>query len=391
MSRRTQELLIRLGESLGKNIGDTRRQKTMQDAFQTFSKDLSKENIEQFMARHPDMSPADIYPLASYINTQAGGVRLNDAGATAVGRIAQMKQAGESIDATSMKKIIEESGANLPLNEQMKHRQNIFNFLKEEGPKISWHKEDEVPIETDPFTGGVKRVGGPGMEGFGPKVEMSKVKEDGTISTVKARPSEVAEYKNKGYEEGTIKEGKTITPSDVDKYIEKLKESGRIKTPEQEARARLFFKREPNLPSAGEKPEYKPGAALNKVSTIDSAIARLKSTGMVDAAIAIQNPELAAIIGTKDPEAVQQAIQSLQQQRAYVAQFIPKGSNVNQRSLPEAALNPPKSKKDNVGYIQSYFKLYAPKTDQAAMLNTLSAAGYSKEEIKQGWGLYRGK
>lgn len=333
MSRRTQELLIRLGESLGKNIGDTRRQKTMQDAFQTFSKDLSKENIEQFMARNPDMSPADIYPLASYINTQAGGVRLNDAGATAVGRIAQMKQAGESIDATSMKKIIEESGANLPFNEQMKHRQNIFNFIKEEGPKISWHKEDEVPIETDPFTGGVKRAGGPGMEGFGPKVEMSKVKEDGTISTVKVRPSEVAEYKNKGYLEENLKMGPG--EAKLDNYTES-------------ALARLFpnFLSDPSVRKnaytwyAGKDKNGKPNADIVDAIANQNARSRTPSQWM--------------------PLPTSDGYSTFQTRGEGAGRFVPPSGNIPSKPLPESATKEFGALSQLQGSIGKIKELYKP-------------------------------
>ncbi len=78
--------------------------------------------------------------------------------------------------------------------------------------------------------------------------------------------------------------------------------------------------------TSSEKPEYKPGQALKRIAVIDSSIAKLKSSGVVDTALAIQNPELAALLNSKDPEAAKQAIASLEQEREYVATFAPKGS-----------------------------------------------------------------
>ncbi len=74
-----------------------------------------------------------------------------------------------------------------------------------------------------------------------------------------------------------------------------------------------------------EKPEYSPKQAMNRISTIDSTIARLKTTGTVDTEMAIKNPMLVGIIDTKDPEAVNQAIVSLEAERAEVIKYAPKG------------------------------------------------------------------
>jgi hypothetical protein len=72
-----------------------------------------------------------------------------------------------------------------------------------------------------------------------------------------------------------------------------------------------------------EKPEFKPGQALKRVSAIDAAVARLKSGGMVDAALAIQFPALAGLMGTKDKVATDAAIASLMQEREYMQDFLP--------------------------------------------------------------------
>lgn len=47
---------------------------------------------------------------------------------------------------------------------------------------------------------------------------------------------------------------------------------------------------------------------------------------MVDNIIAIQNPELAALMGKNDPESKQLAINSLKTEREYMSEFAPKGS-----------------------------------------------------------------
>jgi hypothetical protein len=79
-------------------------------------------------------------------------------------------------------------------------------------------------------------------------------------------------------------------------------------------------------PSATEmKPDYTPKQAMARVSAIDSAISRMKTTGMVDTATAIQNPLLAGLVDTKDPEAVKQAILSLEAEREEVIKYVPKG------------------------------------------------------------------
>uniref|UniRef100_A0A6H1ZK24 Uncharacterized protein n=1 Tax=viral metagenome TaxID=1070528 RepID=A0A6H1ZK24_9ZZZZ len=80
---------------------------------------------------------------------------------------------------------------------------------------------------------------------------------------------------------------------------------------------------EPSKRERPEKPEYTSKQALSRISTIDSAISRMKASGTIDTAIAIQNPELAGLLNTQDPEAVKQAIASLENEREYVSQFAP--------------------------------------------------------------------
>lgn len=75
--------------------------------------------------------------------------------------------------------------------------------------------------------------------------------------------------------------------------------------------------------NAPEKPEYSPKQALSRISTIDSTIARLQSSGTFDTAMAIQNPQLAALLGSKDPESINNAIATLKNERDYVSQFAP--------------------------------------------------------------------
>jgi hypothetical protein len=97
--------------------------------------------------------------------------------------------------------------------------------------------------------------------------------------------------------------------------------------------------------ASANKPEYTHKQALSRTSQINSAISRLKSTGTIDTATAIQNPALAALVNTKDPEAVKQALDSLEQERDYISDFLPTGTR--NRTKTETGRKPP------AGYIDS--------------------------------------
>lgn len=86
-----------------------------------------------------------------------------------------------------------------------------------------------------------------------------------------------------------------------------------------------------------EKPEYTTKQALSRLSTIDSTIARMKSSGTIDTTMAIQNPALAALVDTKDPEAVKQAIESLENERNYVSKFTSLKTGLNNELTPQRA------------------------------------------------------
>lgn len=85
-------------------------------------------------------------------------------------------------------------------------------------------------------------------------------------------------------------------------------------------------KRSTQRPDKADKPEYKPGQALKRISAIDSAIARLNSGNPIDTMLAIQMPELAGMIGQKDPAVIKSAVEQLKAEKAYVSQFAPEGS-----------------------------------------------------------------
>jgi len=91
------------------------------------------------------------------------------------------------------------------------------------------------------------------------------------------------------------------------------------------------------------KSDYTPKQAMTRISVIDSTIARLKTTGSIDTTMAIQNPMLAALVDTKDPEAVKQAIQSLQNERTEILKYAPKGYGLQKITLlpemPDATKN----------------------------------------------------
>ena len=78
-------------------------------------------------------------------------------------------------------------------------------------------------------------------------------------------------------------------------------------------------------PTSATKPDYTPKQAMAKISAINSAISRMKTTGMIDTTMAIQNPLLAGLVDTKDPEAIKQAILTLEAEREEVLKYAPKG------------------------------------------------------------------
>jgi len=72
-----------------------------------------------------------------------------------------------------------------------------------------------------------------------------------------------------------------------------------------------------------EKPEYTAKQAMLRVSQIDMAIAKLKTSGTVSQEIAIQNPLLAQFINMTDPKAVAQAIATLEAEKEEVLRYVP--------------------------------------------------------------------
>jgi len=76
-------------------------------------------------------------------------------------------------------------------------------------------------------------------------------------------------------------------------------------------------------PAKPEKPEYKPGQAMKRMSAISSAISRLKSGSPIDALLVAQIPEYAGLMASNDPAAKQQAIDQLTTELEYVKGFAP--------------------------------------------------------------------
>ena len=52
-------------------------------------------------------------------------------------------------------------------------------------------------------------------------------------------------------------------------------------------------------------------------------MARLKGTNAIDALVIANNPRLAGLIGTKDPEAIAATMEALKEEKEYVSGFIP--------------------------------------------------------------------
>lgn len=123
------------------------------------------------------------------------------------------------------------------------------------------------------------------------------------------------------------------------RYVDTLTkmENPQTKKPYTEPEAIEKYRR---LNNRSEKPEYTPKEALTRISTIDATIARIKSSGTIDTQMAIKNPLLAALVDTKDPEAVKQAIASLESEKEYVAKFAPKGAQKPSKSPAPAAKKP---------------------------------------------------
>lgn len=85
----------------------------------------------------------------------------------------------------------------------------------------------------------------------------------------------------------------------------------------------------------GEKPEYKQGQALKRMSAIKSATAKLQSGGAIDAIMLAQFPEYAGQMGSEDPQVRKTAIEQLNNEYAYVSKFAPKGT-ANPKPAPVA-------------------------------------------------------
>uniref|UniRef100_A0A6M3L658 Uncharacterized protein n=1 Tax=viral metagenome TaxID=1070528 RepID=A0A6M3L658_9ZZZZ len=93
-----------------------------------------------------------------------------------------------------------------------------------------------------------------------------------------------------------------------------------------------------------EKPEYTTKQARYRISQIDLSIARIKQSGTIDVGTAIKNPLLAGLVDTKDPEAVKQAIRSLEEEKEYISQFLPStGKTKTPELIPSHGANEPKT------------------------------------------------
>ena len=116
-----------------------------------------------------------------------------------------------------------------------------------------------------------------------------------------------------------------------------------------------------------EKPEYSHKQALAKVSSINSAIARMSSTGSIDPATAIQFPALAAFMNSKDPKAVAEAISSLKLERDYVLDSLPKGY----------------AQKQQFNSLVHFFKKAKNREDAIQRIRKAKEQGWSVEDLKK--------
>lgn len=125
--------------------------------------------------------------------------------------------------------------------------------------------------------------------------------------------------------------------------------------------------KEPRAPEKPEKPEYSHKQALAKVSSVNSAIARMTSTGSIDPATAIQFPALAAFANSKDPKAVAEAVSSLKLERDYVSDFLPKGH----------------AQKQQFNSLTYYLKGAKTKEEAIQRIRKAKEQGWSTEDLKK--------
>jgi hypothetical protein len=123
-----------------------------------------------------------------------------------------------------------------------------------------------------------------------------------------------------------------------------------------------------------DKPEWSPKQAMNRISAIDSAISRMKTTGTIDTATAIQNPLLAGLVDTKDPQAIKQAITSLQAERDEILPYAPKGYQKKVSAVTAPA---------QITYGDLYKDINAAGSSSKAVTSLMNKYGYSKEEATQ--------
>jgi hypothetical protein len=125
---------------------------------------------------------------------------------------------------------------------------------------------------------------------------------------------------------------KLMTPEEEAQQIRiaQNKRPERLLTPEEEAqRVRIAKGSRPEAP-----PEIKPAAALKRMTSLKSAIARLNSGGSIDALLLAQIPEYAGLMASNDPAAKQEAIAQMQQEYDYVKGFAPKGAAASAGTKP---------------------------------------------------------
>jgi len=110
MSKRSQDLLMALGESIGGNIDQYGEQKVGQAAVQLFGDGIDNNKLNQLFSMFPGRNRQELYQVAVNTYNQNAGMRLKDAGANLFNSIGQKIKNKERIGPEDLQNMIEDAG-----------------------------------------------------------------------------------------------------------------------------------------------------------------------------------------------------------------------------------------------------------------------------------------
>jgi DNA-binding helix-hairpin-helix protein with protein kinase domain len=212
MSKRSQELMIRLGESLGQNIGMSKQRTFEQSAVDFFKdKDITPDTINQFSSMHPNVPLQNIYQYASGIGQIKERQEVNDLGMNLI----NADMAGQFKGEKDVVEFLQNAKASNTSKQKavqayLQFKQTNANIFKKEGITLKENERYGV-VEGGQF----KEI----ATGIGKPVKLSRINpETGNIESMDVAPDKVADHLNSGWQQGEIKEAKDDATADLRRF-----------------------------------------------------------------------------------------------------------------------------------------------------------------------------